>query len=241
MSRDAVRLSVLTDLMREGDDRAPGERLGYTSPMPPATVAASSTTRMTYTEYIAAEADAECKHEYLRGEVWAMAGGSAEHGALTAAVIALLGNALRDKPCRIFTSDVRVRVQATDLTTYPDVSVVCGHLELAPEDGNAIINPVLLVEVLSDSTEAYDRGEKAAHYRRIPSLREYLLISQHAQRLELFRRTHDDRWELSEAGPGQPLELSSVDAVLKTDDIYRNPLDARDNPSGGPEGPKHRD
>lgn len=197
----------------------------YTSPMPQANVAASSTTRMTHAEYIAAEANAECKHEYLRGEVWAMAGGSAEHGALTAAVIALLGNALRDKPCRVFSSDVRVRVQATDLTTYPDASVVCGHLELAPEDGNAIINPVLLVEVLSDSTEAYDRGEKAAHYRRIPSLREYLLVSQHEQRLELFRRSHDDRWELSEAGPGQSLELSSVDAVLNTDDVYRNPLD----------------
>ena len=80
--------------------------------------------------------------------------------------------------------------------------MVYGHLELAPEDGSAIINPVLLVEVLSDSTEADYRGEKAAHYRRIPSLREYLLVSQHEQRLELFRRSHDDRWERFEAGPG---------------------------------------
>jgi Uma2 family endonuclease len=184
---------------------------------------------MSYAEYVAAEAQAEVKHEYLRGDVWAMAGGTPEHGALAASVIALLGSALRGKPCRIFSSDVRIRVQATDLSilaTYPDASVVCGRLELAPEDDRAIINPVLLVEVLSDSTEAYDRGQKFAHYRRIPSLREYLLVSQHEPRLELFRRGQGESWELFEAGPGQSLTLSSVDAVLETDEVYRNPLDS---------------
>lgn len=181
---------------------------------------------MSYAEYVAAEVGAEVKHEYLRGEVWAMAGGTPEHGALTASVITLLGSASRGKPCRIFSSDVRVRVQATDLATYPDVSVVCGRLELAPEDDRAIINPVLLVEVLSDSTEAYDRGEKAAHYRRISSLREYLLVSQHEPRLELFRRGQGESWELFEAGPGKSLTLASVDAIVATDDVYRNPLDS---------------
>ena len=179
---------------------------------------------MTYAEYLAAEADAASKHEYLGGAVRAMAGGTPEHGAISAAVITLLTNALQGKPCRVFTSDVRLRVQATDLSTYPDVSVVCGRLERAPEDENAIINPVLLVEVLSDSTEAYDRGEKSAHYRRIPSLREYLLISQREPRLELFRRGDNDRWELHEAGSGESLELASVEAFLETDDVYRDPL-----------------
>jgi Uma2 family endonuclease len=179
---------------------------------------------MSYAEYLAVEETAGDKHEYLRGEVWAMGGGSPEHGALAASIIALLGSALRGRPCRVFSSDVRVRILATDLATYPDVSVVCGHLERAPDDAHAITNPVLLVEVLSDSTEAYDRGEKAAHYRRIPSLREYLLVAQHEPRLELFRRGQDGHWELHEAGPGESLALRSVGARLDTDEVYRDPL-----------------
>ena len=185
---------------------------------------------MTYDDYLAAEAEAGVRHEYLRGEVWAMAGGTPEHGAIAAAVIILLGNELRDRPCRVFTSDVRVRIEATDLATYPDVSVVCGALERAPGDDSAIVNPVLLVEVLSDSTEAYDRGEKAAHYRRIPSLREYLLVSQHEPRLELFRRTNnDDRWEFLEAGPGESLQLASLEVAIRTDDVYRDPLNGSEH------------
>lgn len=181
---------------------------------------------MTYAEYLRAEAEAEVKHEYLRGEVWAMAGGTPEHGALAAAMIMLLGSGLRGKPCRVFSSDVRVRVQATDLATYPDVSVVYGHLERAPDDPHAILNPVLLVEILSDSTEAYDRGDKAAHYRRIPSLREYLLVSQREPRLEVFRRGEGGRWELYEAGPGESLTLASVGVIVETDEVYRDPLPA---------------
>ena len=101
-----------------------------------------------------------------------MAGGTPEHGALAAALTTLLGNAVRGRPCRLFNSNVRVHIRETDLTTYPDSSAVCGRLEVDDQDGQAIINPILLVEVLSDSTEAYDRGEKWAHYRRIASLRE---------------------------------------------------------------------
>lgn len=185
---------------------------------------AATSTRTTYEEYVAAEAVAPIKHEYLRGEVWAMAGGSPEHSALAARIIALLDQALTGRPCRVFGSDARVRIQATDLTTYPDASVVCGHLEVDPTDAHAIVNPVLLVEVLSESTEAYDRGDKAAHYRRIPSLREYLLVSQSKPRLELFRRGASGLWELHEAGPGETLTLASLDVTLATDQVYRNPL-----------------
>lgn len=197
---------------------------GYTVAMPKANLAPTAASRMTYAEYLAAEEKSQVRHEYLCGEVWAMAGGTPEHGAIAASLIILLGNAVRDKACRVFTSDVRVRVEATDLATYPDVSVVCGALERSPADDSAIVNPVLLVEVLSDSTEAYDRGEKAAHYRRIPSLRGYLLVSQREPRLELFRRVQEDRWEFYEADPGDSLPLASIDAVVHTDDVYRDPL-----------------
>jgi Uma2 family endonuclease len=119
--------------------------------------------RMTYAEYLAAETVAEVRHEFLNGEVWAMAGGTPQHGALAVSMTLALGAALRGKPCRGFSSDVRVRIPDTGLSTYPDLSIVCGELETAPDDKDAITNPTVLVEVLSDSTEAYDRGARCIH------------------------------------------------------------------------------
>jgi len=185
---------------------------------------------MSYTEFLTIEARSEERHEFLDGQVFAMAGGSPEHGALAAAFIGELRTALRGKPCRVFSSDVRVRVEDTGLTTYPDASVVCGQLETHATDKDAIVNPVLVLEVLSDSTEAYDRGAKAAHYRRIPSLREYVLISQNERRIEVYRRNAQGRFELFETGPEQNVELSSVGVTLETSAIYDNPL-ARVEPS----------
>ncbi|MFO7567536.1 MAG: Uma2 family endonuclease [Enhygromyxa sp.] len=116
---------------------------------------------------------------------------------------------------------------ATDMSTYPDVSVVCGALETSEVDRNAATNPVLIVEVLSDTTEAYDRGEKFAHYRRLPSLREYLLLSQHQPRIESYRRNAQGVWELAEAGAGETLTLAALEGVrLDVDLIYRDPLAA---------------
>ena len=185
---------------------------------------------MSHAEFVAAEALGNQRHEFLDGQVFAMAGGSPEHGALAAAFIRELGLALRGKPCRVFSSDVRVRVEATGLTTYPDASVVCGRLETDAADKDAIVNPTLLVEVLSDSTEAYDRGAKAAHYRRIPSLREYVLVSQNERRVEVYRRNEQGRFELFEVGPEQSIELSSIGATLDTSTIYDNPLAASSQP-----------
>lgn len=179
--------------------------------------------RMSYAEYLAAEAPSDVRHEFLAGEVWAMAGGTPEHGALAAALIGELRTALRGKPCRVYSSDVRLRVLATGLSTYPDLSVVCGNLETAPEDPDAITNPIVLVEVLSDSTEAYDRGAKAAHYRRIASLQEYVLITPDEPRIEVQRRTHG-RWELLEAGAEEAIELVSVGVRLDVSAIFANPL-----------------
>ena len=181
---------------------------------------------MTHAEYLAAESGSEVRHEFLNGDVWAMAGGTPEHGALAAAVIRELGVALRGKPCRVYTSDVRVRVQATGLSTYPDVTVVCGGAETAAEDPAALVNPVVLVEVLSDTTEAYDRGAKAAHYRRIPSVQAYLLVSQNEPLIELYRR-RDDRWELVEARPGEWLDLATLNVRLDVQAVYANPFEAQ--------------
>ena len=179
---------------------------------------------MTYAEYLADEEVAQCKHEYVQGEVFAMAGGTPDHAGLAMSVGIALGVGLRGKPCRVFSSDLRVRIAATDLATYPDVTVVCGALERAADDENAAVNPIVLVEVLSESTEAWDRGEKASHYRRIPALREYLLVAQDEPRLELFRRNDAGHWELHEARTGESLELTSIGVTLAVDEIYRDPL-----------------
>jgi Uma2 family endonuclease len=110
------------------------------------------------------------------------------------------------------------------MAAYPDLSVVCGRLETDPEDPHAITNPILVVEVLSDSTEARDSGVKAAHYRHIPSLREYVLVSQHARHLEVLRRNEVGRWELFEYESGARVELASVGCDVAVDDVYKGPL-----------------
>jgi Uma2 family endonuclease len=182
---------------------------------------------MSYSEYLALEASSRAKHEYVNGEVFAMAGGTIEHGALTVAVGAALSNALRERPCRVLSSDVRVRVKATGIATYPDVSVVCAKVEVDSDDEHGVLNPSLIVEVLSDSSEAYDRGAKAAHYRRIPSLREYVLVSQREPLIEVYRRNERGNWELvAEARQGEQAELTSCGEPisLDVDAIYRDPL-----------------
>lgn len=183
---------------------------------------------MSYAEYRDAEPAASTKHDYVRGEVFAMTGGTPEHGALAARIIYLLTRALEGRACRVFSSDVRVRIAATDLATdmatYPDASVVCGQLRTAPDDPHALVNPTLVVEVLSDSTEGYDRGQKASHYRRLPSLRAYLLVSQHEPRLELQLRRDDGTWSLLEVGPGESLPVEPLGLSLAVDDVYVDPL-----------------
>lgn len=180
---------------------------------------------LSYAEYMTLEAKAEERHEFLGGQLYAMASGTPEHAALAAAFGRVLGNSLVGRPCRVFSSDLRVRIRATGLTTYPDLSVVCGRLEIDGEDSNAVLNPMLLVEVLSESSEAYDRGAKAAHYRRIPSLREYVLVSQREPLIEVWRRNEHGRFELFEARSGETIELASVGATLSVDAVYENPLE----------------
>jgi Uma2 family endonuclease len=137
--------------------------------------------RYTLDQYLRLEEMSNVRHEYLEGEIYGMPGGTPEHGRIAANIIMLLGMHTASRRCAVFTSDVRVRVTATGLDTYPDVTVVCGRLEYDSLDPHAIANPTLLVEVTSPSTEAYDRGEKLNHYRRIPSLQEIVIVA-HGER-----------------------------------------------------------
>jgi len=177
-----------------------------------------------YAEYLAIEASTELKHEWLAGRVYSMSGGSPEHSAIAANLIRILGNQLLDKPCRVYTSDLRVRVTATGLATHPDVAVVCGPLERDQEDPNAAVNPVVVVEVLSPSTESYDREEKFSHFRRVSSLRAYILVSQQERRIEVFARNDDLSWTLRETRAGRA-RVECIDCELSVEDVYRNPFD----------------
>lgn len=186
-------------------------------------MAAEPVARTSYPEYLAQERVARSKHEYVRGLVLAMAGGSPEHARLAGSLARLLGNAVQGRPCAVFSSDLRVRIVETDRSTYPDLTVVRGHRRTAPDDEDAIVNPTIVVEVLSDSTEVDDRGEKFAHYRRLPSLQEYVLVAQKARRIEVYRR-EGQRWVLTDHGPGTELELDSIGATIAVDDVYLDPL-----------------
>jgi len=177
----------------------------------------------TFAEYLAVDEAGELKHEYVNGEIFAMSGGTPEHSQIAASVIRELGSQLRGRPCVVYTSDLRVRVLATGLATYPDVTVICGPLERDPENRNTATNPVMIVEVLSDSTEDYDREEKLSHYRRIPSLREYLLVSQHERRIEHLGRNDDGSWTLRDVvAPGSSVQLPSIGCALSLDEVYRD-------------------
>jgi Uma2 family endonuclease len=180
---------------------------------------------VTYAEFVALEENATTKHEWLDGVVYDMSGGTPDHARLELAVGSALLTRLRGKQCTAFSANLAVRVLTTGLLAYPDATVVCGRLEKDPANRNAVTNPRVIVEVLSDSTEAYDRGEKFAHYRRIPSLMEYVLVSQKEPCIEVYRRNASDKWELAEeALAGQTAKLASIECELSVDEVYADPL-----------------
>lgn len=178
----------------------------------------------TYAEYLALEDESPIRHEYLDGEIYAMAGGTPDHAALAAAVIQALAGAL-PPGCRAFSSDLRVRVLSTGLSTYPDVAVVCGKTVRALDDVIAVTNPVLVVEVTSPSTEDYDRGEKLRHYMQIESVREVAIVSHRAPRVTMHRRAAGDRWMAQEFGAGDRIEFEALREPIPVDAIYGGPLE----------------
>jgi Uma2 family endonuclease len=174
-----------------------------------------------YDEYLSIEQSADRKHEWVDGLVLAMAGGTPAHNQLSAQVIVELARVIDERPCRVFTSDQRVRATDGRFASYADVAVVCGDPNLHPEDVNAITNPLILVEVLSDGTEAWDRSGTIRRDRRFASLRHYVLLSQHEPLVEVYTRVDEEGWTLREFGPGERAALSALDGALSVDRLYR--------------------
>lgn len=175
--------------------------------------------RVTYAEYLELEAGSDVRHEYVAGAIVAMAGGSVEHGRLISRLGALLARTLDGRPCVVLPADVRVRIRASDRATYPDLHVVCSEVERDPDDDHAIVNPTVIIEVLSDTTAESDRGDKFADYRRLRSLREYVLVSQRERRIDVYRRD-GRRWHLDEYGSGERVAFESIAVELAVDEVY---------------------
>jgi len=186
---------------------------------------AEAALRSTYAEYLEREASSEQRYEFVDGAVYAMAGGTSEHSRLAMALGAELRAALAPKGCAVYGSDLKIRIDATNRTTYADVVVICGPEIHSDIDRNAITNPIVIVEVLSPSTEASDRGEKWRHYQHLASLREYVLVSQDQARIEVFHRAKSGRWDFFEARAGELLTLESIGCTIAIDEIYPMPVD----------------
>ncbi|MBI3210105.1 MAG: Uma2 family endonuclease [Candidatus Solibacter usitatus] len=186
-------------------------------------MASQSTTFLTEEEYLAIERKAETKSEYFRGEMFAMSGGSFSHASLSTNIVGELRSLLRTKHCRVLTEAMRLRVSTSGLYTYPDVMVVCGKPEFVDGVKDTLVNPVLIFEVLSTSTEAHDRGFKLEHYQKIPSVREFVMVSQTEPRVEVYRRQEGDNWLLINIrGLDATVRLESVDCSIAMDEIYLN-------------------
>jgi len=176
---------------------------------------------LTPEEYLAIERAAEVRSEYYNGRMYAMSGGSYRHLIIIGNLGRHLGNALAERNCTVGTSDMRVRVSPSGLYTYPDVIVVCGKPTFADGSADTLLNPIVLIEVLSPSTEGHDRGFKSAQYRRIESLQEYALVSQTEPRVEIFRRQSAGNWLLTEAtGLEETCRFESLDCAVTVKDVY---------------------
>ncbi|MFM2121187.1 MAG: hypothetical protein RL722_2655 [Pseudomonadota bacterium] len=174
--------------------------------------------RMSAGEFLAWDAGQTLRHEFLQGEVYLMAGGEDRHATVAINLIVALKPHLRGTPCRVYGSDVKLQVEAADAYFYPDVMVTCSATDLS--DRLIKREPVLVAEVLSPSTAAYDRGRKFAAYRQLPSLAEYLLVDVEQQRCDLFRRNGEGLWVLHPVEPGQALTLASVDLQIEPDQLW---------------------
>jgi len=172
----------------------------------------------TYEEYLRALEVSGVKLEYCDGEIYAMAGGTPAHADLAASILRLLGNALLGR-CRVSSSDLRVRIEATDLTTFPDATVVCGERLLSKLDRHAVVNPSVLVEVTSPSSEDYDRGEKLSQYKQLPSLRAVLIVSHRRPQVTVVERTAGG-WQEREVRSGGNVTLGAPDLSLSVDELY---------------------
>jgi Uma2 family endonuclease len=179
------------------------------------------TTFVSPEEYLAQERLAERKSEYFQGEVFAMSGASPRHVSIVTNLVGNLWQQLGGKPCQVYSTDLRLRVTPAGLYTYPDVVVVCGDAQFAEEQKDTLLNPVLIVEVLSESTEDYDRGRIFQHYRTLPSLLEYLTIAQDEPRIEHWTRQRENHWDFVQLDDlAQSIQLASIGCVLPLTAVY---------------------
>jgi Uma2 family endonuclease len=188
-------------------------------------VTAAPQLRFSFREYLRVDAESTVKHEFLDGMILAMAGGTPDHAGLAAAVTASLNRQLEGRKCRVYSADLRIRVVATGFAGYPHVTVVCNKLERDLEDANTATNPAVVVEILSPSTEQYDRGEKLRQYQQIASLLHVVLVSHDEKRVDVWSRGNEG-WSVVSARPGESAVLDRVGCRLDVDDIYRDPLTA---------------
>ena len=178
--------------------------------------------RYTYAQYVAVENDSPIKHEFFDGEIYALAGGTEDHSALSANVIGALIGLVGDHPCRVHTSDLRIYVEEVGFATFPDAAVVCGPFQQhAPSPKATATNPTILVEVTSDSSEDSDTGAKLDAYRTIPALREYVIVSHRERRILVHRRGSEGTWTTSVAISGGRMKLETLGGELNVDAIYR--------------------
>jgi len=179
------------------------------------------TTFLSPAEYLEQERRAERKSEYFRGEMFAMSGASPRHVSIVTNLVGWFWQQLKGMPCRVYSTDLRLRVTPAGLYTYPDVMVVCGDAQFADDQKDTVLNPVLIVEVLSKSTRDYDRGRKFQHYRTLPSLVEYLTVAQDQPHIEHWTRQPENGWLLTEfSDPGQSIHLASIGFVLPLAEVY---------------------
>lgn len=176
--------------------------------------------RHTQAEYLAMEAASLEKNEFFEGTILAIAGGTVSHSLLKTNLTGAVVARLRGRPCRAFDADLRVRVPATTLSTYPDLTVICGPIERDVEDRHAAVNPTVLFEVLSPATAAYDRGEKFDNYQPLPALRQYVLLDHTRPHVDVYTRLPSGGWERRGYGPGQSVPLSAIEVDLDVNELY---------------------
>jgi Uma2 family endonuclease len=197
-----------------------GNELGIGS-MEECIMALQTQQKLTPEDYLAIERSTEQKSEYLNGEMFAMGGASRQHNLIVTNTVRELSVQLKKRPCKVYANDMRVKVSSTGLYTYPDLVVACGEERFDDHQKDTLLNPTVIVEVLSDSTEGYDRGEKFEHYRKLESLSDYLLIAQKKHHVECYQRRPDNRWLLTETNDLQDsVRLTSIDCELALAEIY---------------------
>ncbi len=187
---------------------------------------AAARTRISEQDYLALERASSIRHEYADGEIFAMSGGTIEHSSVTANLIGELRTALQGREGRVLTSDMRIHISASGRYVYPDGSVVCTRPLFVDEKRDTLVNPKVILEVLSDSTEAYDRGDKFAQYRSVASIEEYVLASQKEPRIEVFTRQPEESWMLRVYGPGERVALRSLECAIEVDRVYEGVFDS---------------